>query len=53
MRLDVVSDSFAGERGDYLAPLILVRPDGFVAWCGDGSGNAGEPETILDRAIGA
>lgn len=46
--LSVVTDTYDGERRDYEHPLILVRPDGFVAWCGDG-GDAGD---ILQMAIG-
>lgn len=35
--LAVVSDDRAGERADWQAGLILVRPDGFVAWTDSGS----------------
>lgn len=34
----------------YGCALILLRPDGFVAWCGDG---CDAPEAILRHAIGA
>lgn len=47
--LQVVEDSYEGERRDYRAPLILVRPDGFVAW----AGSDGDADAILARAIGA
>jgi hypothetical protein len=33
--LTVVRDTADGERADYGARLILVRPDQFVAWTGD------------------
>lgn len=46
--LSVVSDTFEGERKDYAAPLILVRPDGFVAWCGARADAA----AVLAQAIG-
>ncbi|RMF33932.1 MAG: monooxygenase [Alphaproteobacteria bacterium] len=47
--VDIVCDSLAGERADYEAPVILVRPDGFVAW----AGATGDPAAILARASGA
>ncbi|MDH3263261.1 MAG: FAD-dependent monooxygenase [Paracoccaceae bacterium] len=47
--IEVVKDSDESERRDYDAPLILVRPDGFVAWAGP----AGDAGAILARAIGA
>jgi hypothetical protein len=46
--LGVVTDTYEGERADYGAPLILVRPDGFVAWCG----STGDPTAILALATG-
>lgn len=39
----------AAAREIYGVPLILVRPDQFIAWAGEG----GDPTTILDRARGA
>ena len=33
--LNVVRDDDRDERADYAARLVLVRPDQFVAWCGD------------------
>jgi 2-polyprenyl-6-methoxyphenol hydroxylase-like FAD-dependent oxidoreductase len=44
-----VEDGYEGERRDYGSPLILVRPDGFVAW----AGAAGDADAILARATGA
>lgn len=47
--LSVVMDSDAGERADWGASLILVRPDGFVAWTGADSADA---HSVLSRACG-
>ncbi len=48
--LEFVTDSYEGERCDYDARLILVRPDGFVAWVGeDGTGVT----EALPMAVGA
>jgi hypothetical protein len=33
--LTVVRDTATGERAEYGARMILVRPDQFVAWAGD------------------
>ncbi|MEX2490960.1 MAG: FAD-dependent monooxygenase [Nitrospirales bacterium] len=35
--LKVVRDSFEGDRRKYESPLVLVRPDQYVAWIGDAS----------------
>lgn len=48
MPLSVVTDSYTGERKDYEAPRILVRPDGFVAWCGEDADAA----AVLAQAVG-
>ena len=48
--LKVIRDSYQGERQAYGARLVLVRPDDFVAFAGDGPVDAKE---ILARAIGA
>jgi hypothetical protein len=34
--LTVVQDTLAGGREAYRARLLLVRPDQYVAWTGDG-----------------
>ncbi|SFH27452.1 2-polyprenyl-6-methoxyphenol hydroxylase [Palleronia marisminoris] len=47
--LAVVRDTLGEGREAYGAPLILVRPDQFVAWAGE----TGDPATILGRATGA
>ncbi|WP_166486194.1 FAD-dependent oxidoreductase [Jannaschia sp. CCS1] len=47
--LKAVTDSFEDERKDYLVPMILVRPDGYVAWAGE----TADADAILARAIGA
>jgi hypothetical protein len=39
----------AAARETYGAALVLVRPDQFIAWAGEG----GDPAAILDRARGA
>ncbi len=46
--LTVISDDGSGETARYGWPLVLVRPDQFVAWCGE----TGDPGGILDRATG-
>ena len=38
--LAIVSDTAEGGRERYAAPLVLVRPDQFVTWAGDGSADA-------------
>lgn len=47
--LDIVADSAQDGRDRYAAKLILVRPDEYVAWCGD---DAADPAAILSRACG-
>ncbi|MGE3245372.1 MAG: FAD-dependent monooxygenase [Beijerinckiaceae bacterium] len=47
--LEVVRDTFGGGREAFEARLILVRPDQFVAWCGD----AGDAGRIVPMAAGA
>jgi len=46
--LKVIRDSATDGREKYQACLILVRPDQFVAWCGEDA----EPIETLQRAIG-
>ncbi len=46
--LTVITDSRAGGRERYEAALILVRPDQFVAWTGEG----GDARAVLARAVG-
>ncbi len=46
----IVTDSYDGERRDYAARAILVRPDGFVAWAGD---SCDDPAALLKMATGA
>jgi len=50
MPLRVVTDDFEWPRAAYQRPLILVRPDQYVAWSGD-EAPAGATE-ILRRVIG-
>ena len=48
--LKIVHDSYADGRTAYEAKLILVRPDRYVAWTGDGaSADAG---AIMRKAVG-
>jgi 2-polyprenyl-6-methoxyphenol hydroxylase-like FAD-dependent oxidoreductase len=47
--LTLVTDTLEGERTDYGAPLVLVRPDQFVAWAGEAGADA---DAILRRATG-
>lgn len=49
--LSVLRDEATGELARYGATLILVRPDTFVAWTGDGS--LVSPGELLARASGA
>ena len=37
--LSIISDDGSGERSEFAARLILVRPDQFVAWAGDDAPN--------------
>lgn len=46
----VVTDTYDGQRRDYAARAILVRPDGFVAWAGD---TCDDPAALLRMATGA
>jgi 2-polyprenyl-6-methoxyphenol hydroxylase-like FAD-dependent oxidoreductase len=48
--LKLVRDGYAGELTDYGARLVLVRPDQFVAWCGEEEHDA--PEAVIGRVIG-
>ena len=49
--LTVVQDSYADERLQYDAQLLLVRPDHFVAWVSDAAMTL-NPSAILSKAIG-
>lgn len=48
--LQVVKDRFEGDRAAYLRRLILVRPDGYIAWAGDEL--PVDAETLLRTVIG-
>jgi 4-hydroxyisophthalate hydroxylase len=48
--LTVVEDTAQDERQRYAAPLVLVRPDQFVAWVGSGTASQEEVLQILQRA---
>ena len=47
--LKTIEAAGVGELRDYEAPMILVRPDHFVAWCGDATDG---PEGNLRLAVG-
>ena len=47
--LHVIRDTRAGGREEYEAGLVLLRPDQFVAWCGDGA----DADAVLAKATGA
>lgn len=49
--LAVVEEPGGPARAAYATPLVLVRPDQFVAWAGDGA--SVEATSILRRATGA
>ncbi len=48
--LKVIRDSLAGGREAYGTRLLLVRPDQYVAWCGDAPPMS--PREILAKAVG-
>ncbi|HZT07922.1 MAG TPA: FAD-dependent monooxygenase [Chloroflexota bacterium] len=48
--LVVVRDSFDAERAAYAARLVLVRPDQYVVWAGDGA--PADPMTLLRTVTG-
>jgi len=48
--LATVCDTFEDSRARYTSRLVLVRPDGFIAWSGDVAGGA--HDAILARASG-
>ena len=48
--LDVIRDSCTGGREAYEARLILVRPDQYVVWAGDGL--AERADELIRRVVG-
>jgi hypothetical protein len=48
--LTLIEDSFAGEREEYAARLILVRPDQYIVWAGDGL--PGDVDGLLKKVVG-
>ncbi len=48
--LEVLRDTFEQERRLYEWPLILVRPDQFIAWAG--ASMPADPSSLLRRAVG-
>ena len=51
MPLQVIADTFDGQRAAYGHRLILVRPDQYVAWTGNDP--PADATVVLRRAIGA
>jgi 4-hydroxyisophthalate hydroxylase len=49
--LAVVRDAFSDERKEFEAQLVLVRPDQFVVWAGDGA--PGDVAALLARVTGS
>jgi hypothetical protein len=50
--LTLVQDTAQDERQRYAAPLVLVRPDQFVAWVGTGTVSREDALLILQRNAG-
>ena len=50
--LAVVRDTCAESRAAYASRLILVRPDQYVVWCGDGLPDGVSASDILRRGVG-
>jgi len=48
--LNVIRDDLADDRSRYMASLILVRPDQYIAWCADHA--PGNPTEMLIRICG-
>jgi hypothetical protein len=47
--LKIVTEVDSAARGFYAQPLVLVRPDQFVAWAGSA---IDDPEALLRRVVG-
>jgi 2-polyprenyl-6-methoxyphenol hydroxylase-like FAD-dependent oxidoreductase len=47
--LKIIGDTRAGRRESYGCKLILVRPDQFIAWCGDEISDA---DALIAKAVG-
>lgn len=50
--LTVLRDTAQGERARYAAPMVLVRPDQFVAWAGDPISAVRDADALLRQACG-
>jgi 2-polyprenyl-6-methoxyphenol hydroxylase-like FAD-dependent oxidoreductase len=48
--LTVARDSFTGERADFKARLILVRPDHYIAWSGDAA--PADAQAVMAKVVG-
>ena len=42
-------DSYDDGREEYEAPLILVRPDQYIAWCGNEA--PGDVQALVRKAL--
>jgi 4-hydroxyisophthalate hydroxylase len=48
--LKVIRETYAGGREDYEARLVLVRPDQYVAWTGDGA--PADADAVMRKVAG-
>jgi len=48
--LKIIRDTCSGGREQYERRLILVRPDQYVAWTGDGA--PADPGQVIGQAVG-
>ena len=48
--MKVIRDSYDGGREVYESKLILVRPDQFIAWCGNEAPQ--DAKAVLAKAVG-
>ena len=48
--LTIVRDTFADGRVEYGARLVFVRPDQYIAWCGDTA--PADIAGLLARSVG-
>ena len=50
--LKIIRDTCAGGREDYKARLVLVRPDQYVAWTGDGAPGDADADAVTRKVTG-
>ena len=51
--LRVIEDTYQGERQRYAKPMVLVRPDQFVAWVGSSAVSQDQALQVLQQVRGA